>query len=139
MASIIREITVHAEAAPCWDAVRDFGALRERLAPGFILDCKMTSDREREVTFFGGAVARECLVGIDEEWMRLAYSVTESPMGSSHSNASVQVIRDGDAQCRFVWIIDVLPDELAERTGELMDNGLGVIKKTLERPAPTPG
>ena len=81
---------------------------------------------------FGGAVAREYLVGTNDEWMRLAYSVVESPMGSSHSNASVQVIRDGDAQCRFVWIIDVLPDELAQRTGELMDIGLASIKKTLE-------
>jgi len=62
MASIIREITIHAEAAPCWEAVRDFGALHERPAPGFMLDCTMRIDREREVTFFGGAVAREYLV-----------------------------------------------------------------------------
>jgi Polyketide cyclase / dehydrase and lipid transport len=132
MASIIREITVNREAAHCWDAVRDFGALHERLAPGFIVDVKMKGTREREVTFFGGAVAREYLVGIDDEYMRLVYSVVESPMGSSHNNASVQVIRNGDAQCRFVWMIDVLPDELAHRTGELMDSGLAVIKKTLE-------
>jgi Polyketide cyclase / dehydrase and lipid transport len=132
MASIIREIAVNAEAAQCWDAVRDFGALHERLAPGFIIDVKMRGTREREVTFFGGAVAQEYLVGTDEEWMRLAYCVVESPMGSSHNNASVQVIRDGDAQCRFVWMIDVLPDELAQRTGELMDSGLAVIRKTLE-------
>src|ERR1700722_2557927 len=117
MASIIREFTINRAAAPCWDAVRDFEALHERLAPGFIVDCKMTSDREREVTFFGGAVAREYLVGIDNESMRLAYSVVESPMGSSHNNASVQVIREGATQCRFVWIIDLLPDEHAERTG----------------------
>jgi hypothetical protein len=132
MSSIIKEITIDRGAAPCWEAVRDFGGLHERLAPGFILDCKMTGDRHREVTFFGGAVATEYLVGADEEWMRLAYTVVESPMGSSHSNASVQVIRDGDAQCRFVWIIDVLPDELAERTGELMDSGLAAIKKHLQ-------
>jgi hypothetical protein len=42
------------------------------------------------------------------------------------------MIRDGDAQCRFAWIIDVPPDELAKRTGDLMDSGLAVIKKTLE-------
>jgi len=29
------------------------------------------------------------------------------------------------------WIIDVLPDELAGRTGELMDSGLAAIKRTL--------
>ena len=54
MASIMREITVNAEAAQCWDAVRDFGALHQRLAPGFIIDVKMIGAREREVTFFGG-------------------------------------------------------------------------------------
>jgi hypothetical protein len=132
MASIVREINVSAEAGGCWDAVRDFGALHQRLAPGFIVDVKMTGAREREVTFFGGAVAREYLVGIDDERMRLAYAVVESPMGSTHNNASVQVIRDGDAHCRFVWAIDVLPDEHAQRIGELMNSGLAAIKKTLE-------
>ena len=132
MASIVREINVNAEAAQCWDAVRDFGALHQRLAPGFIVDLKMTGTRERAVTFFGGAVAREYLVGIDDEWMRLAYAVVESPMGSTHNNASVQVLRDGDTHCRFLWVIDVLPDEHGPRTGELMDSGLAVIKKTLE-------
>jgi hypothetical protein len=127
----MREITVGAEAAQCWDAVRDFGALHRRLAPGFIVDVKMTGTREREVTFFGGAVAREYLVGIDDERMRLAYTVVESPMGSTHNNASVQVIPDGDSHCRFVWVIDVLPDDHGPRPGELMDNGLAAIKKTL--------
>jgi len=31
-----------------------------------------------------------------------------------------------------VWIIDVLPDDLARRIGELIDSGLAAIKKTLE-------
>ena len=132
MASIVREITINAEAAESWDAVRDFGALSERLAPGFIVDCKMTSDREREVTFFSGAVAREYLLGVDDERMRLAYSVVESPMGSSHNNSSVQVIAVGDGQCRFVWTIDVLPDELAERIGQMMDSGLAAIREKLK-------
>ena len=132
MASLIRDITVNEDSAPCWDAVRDFGALHQRLTAGFTIDCKLTSDREREVTFLSGAVAREYLVGIDDDRMRLVYSVVESPMGSSHNNSSVQVIPDGDGRCRFVWIVDVLPDEHAKRTGELMDSGLAVMKRTLE-------
>lgn len=132
MASIVREVGVEAGAAPCWDAVRDFPALRQRLAPGFITDVQMVSPREREITFFSGAVAREYLVGIDDDRRRLAYTVVASPMGSTHHNASVEVHPDGEARCRFVWITDVLPDELAERTGELMDRGIAVIKETLE-------
>jgi hypothetical protein len=34
--------------------------------------------------------------------------------------------------CRFVWAIDVLPDELGDRVGQLMDAGLTAIKSTLE-------
>ncbi len=132
MASIVKEVGVDAGAAPCWDAVRDFAALHQRLAPGFITDVQMVSPREREITFFSGAVAREYLVGIDDDRRRMAYTVVESPMGSTHHNASVEVHPDGEARCRFVWITDVLPDELAERTGELMDRGIAVIKETLE-------
>jgi len=132
MASIVRDVVVEAGAAECWDAVRDFAALHERLAPGFITDVQMVSPREREITFFSGAVAKEYLVGIDDDRRRLAYTVVESPMGSTHHNASVEVHPDGDARCRFVWITDVLPDELAERTGALMDRGIAVIKETLE-------
>jgi hypothetical protein len=132
MASIVREVVLEAGAGECWDAVRDFAALQERLAPGFITGVQMVSPREREITFFSGAVAREYLVGIDDDRRRLAYTVVESPMGSTHHYASVEVHPDGDARCRFVWITDVLPDELAERTGALMDRGIAVIKETLE-------
>lgn len=134
MASIVREVAVEAGAAECWDAVRDFAALHERLAPGFITDVQMLSPREREITFFSGAVAKEYLVGIDDDRRRLAYTVVESPMGSTHHNASVEVHPDGDTRCRFEWITDVLPDELAERTGALMDRGIAIIKETLEAP-----
>lgn len=132
MASIVREVTVDAGAAACWDAVRDFAALHQRLAPGFVTDVRMVSPREREITFFSGAVAREDLVGIDDDRRRLAYTVVESPMGSTHHNASVEVHPDGEARCRFVWVTDVLPDELADRTGELMERGIAVMKETLE-------
>jgi len=33
---------------------------------------------------------------------------------------------------RFVWITDVLPDELTASAGELMDRGIAAIKQTLE-------
>jgi hypothetical protein len=132
MATVVREIGIDVAAGTCWDAVRDFGALRERLAPGFVTDVQMVGTRERQVTFFTGSVAREYLVGSDDAMMRLAYAVTESPLGSSHMNAAVQVIADGDTRCRFVWITDVLPDELADRVAALMDRGLDAIKTTLE-------
>ncbi len=132
MASIVKEVVIEAGAAKCWEAVRDFAALTERLVPGFVTRVEMVKPRERVVTFATGAVAREFLVGMDDERMRLAYTVTESPMGSSHHNASVQVVQEGDSRCRFVWITDLLPDELEPHSERLMEEGIRIIKNTLE-------
>lgn len=132
MASIVRETVIGASATTCWDAVRAFNALHERLARGFVTALTMTGDRERRVTFFTGSTATEYLIGIDEPSMRLAYKVTEGPLGATHYNAAVQVIPVQAGTCRFVWTIDVLPDELGPRVGELMDIGLKAITATLE-------
>ena len=32
--------------------------------------------------------------------------------GSKHYSASVQVIAEGEARCRLIWIIDILPTSL---------------------------
>jgi Polyketide cyclase / dehydrase and lipid transport len=132
VATVIREIAVDAPAPRSWAALRDFGALHERLVTGFVTDAVMVGPGERQVTFFTGAVARERLVGIDEQTVRLAYSVVEGPMGSTHHNASAQIVPAGPEQCRIVWITDVLPDELADRTAGLMEAGLQAMKSTLE-------
>jgi Polyketide cyclase / dehydrase and lipid transport len=132
MATVIREIAVGAPAAECWDALRDFGALHERLVAGFVTNSVLIGPGEREVTFFTGAVAREQLVGADEGTMRLAYTVVKGPMASTHHNASAQIVPSGPRQCRIVWITDVLPDELAGRTAVLMEAGLKAMKSTLE-------
>jgi hypothetical protein len=133
MATIIREVTIDADPDSCWDALRDFAALDERLAPGFITDCRLEGPDVRVVTFFTGAVARERLVGVDAHARRLAYSVIESRFGAAHHNAAAQIIDDGDGGSRFVWIVDVLPDTLAAPIAELMEAGLKAIKTHLER------
>jgi len=43
------------------------------------------------------------------------------------------VIPLGAGQCRFVWAVDILPDELAGRTAAAMDAGLRAISATLNR------
>ena len=132
MASVLKEVTVDAPAAQCWAALRDFSGLHERLAKGFVTNVTMVGEREREITFASGAVARELLVGLDDESMRLSYTVVDGPLGSSHHNASGQIVPVDAGRCRFVWITDVLPDDLAARTSALMDGGLTAIKTTLE-------
>jgi hypothetical protein len=130
VASIYKEIRINAPAGEVWDALRDFGALHERLVPGFVVAAGTDGD-VRTITFFNGAVARERLVGIDDETQRLAYTVIDGPLGSTHHNASAQVF-DDDGSTRFVWITDVLPSVLAPPTSALMDRGATVIKETLE-------
>ena len=125
-------------AARCWGALRAFDALHERLARGFVTGLVMTGENERTITFFTGAVATERLIGVDEPSMRLAYTVTDGPLNAAHYNASAQVIPVDAETCRFVWAIDVLPDDLGPRIAELVNAGLKAITATLEeRCAPT--
>lgn len=98
MASIRNDIPISAPADKVWDAVRDFGALHERLAPGFVTACTLDGDA-RIVTFANGSVAREVLVDCD------------------------------DARCRLVWIIDVLPNELAAYIQGQTKEAVGAIHR----------
>jgi carbon monoxide dehydrogenase subunit G len=131
MASIRKEISIDARPDDAWAAVSDFGALHERLAPGFVTDLRMEGEDARVITFFNGAVARELLVGLDDEARRMAYAVVDGPLEFAHFNGSAQVLADGEG-CRFVWIVDVLPHEFAEVVNDLMERGIGVMKQTLE-------
>ncbi|WP_407190040.1 SRPBCC family protein [Bradyrhizobium centrosematis] len=110
MASIHNDILLEAPAHDVWDAVRDFGALHERLVPGFVTACTLDGDA-RIVTFANGSVAREVLVDCDDARRRLVYAINNERL--KHYSASVQVIAEGERRSRLVWIIDMLPNELA--------------------------
>ena len=132
MTSIIRETGITTSPEAAWDALRDFGALHE-LAAGFVTSTKLEDDRTRVVTFFNGATAREALIGIDGQARRIAWTITDLA-GASHHSGSAQILPDGEdpGRCRFIWITDVLPDDLAERLDTMMDAGLAAMKRTLE-------
>jgi hypothetical protein len=115
-----------------WDALRDFRALHERLAVGFAVDARLEG-HDRVVTFFNGSVLRERLVSVDDEARRLVWSIVDGPY--THHNGSAQIFCDCDRRTWFVWVADVLPDELSPRTAEMMEQGLLAIKATLERAA----
>ena len=110
MASIHNDIPLNAPARDVWDAVRDFGALPERLVPGFVTACRLDGDA-RIVTFANGSVAREMLVDCDDTRRRLVYAISNERL--KHYSASVQVVADGERKSRLLWTIDMLPDELA--------------------------
>lgn len=143
MASVYRETAIAAPPDDVWAALADFGAVHQRLAPGFVVACTVDdpgdgdggggAPRARTVTFANGAVAREVLVAVDADHRRLAYSVVEGPLGADHHNASAQVFAEPDGTSRFVWVTDVLPDHLAGTIGQMMDHGLAVMVETLTR------
>jgi len=131
MASIRKEILIEARPEAVWDAVRDVGAVHERLAPGFVVDTRL-EDGARIVTFASGLVARELIVDVDDDARKLVWAVVGSPR-LTHHNASMQVFADGERRSRVVWIADVLPNEIAGYIAGLIEQGLGTMKKTLER------
>lgn len=73
---------------------------------------------------------RERLVDLDEETRRLVWSIVDGPY--THHNASAQVFSEGENGARFVWLADLLPNELAAGTGQAMEQGTNVVKKTME-------
>lgn len=133
MATVIRDFDVDADPGDAWEALSDFGALHQRLAVGFVTDCQLDGPGTRRVTFANGAVATEQLVGVDREARRLAYSVIESGLNPSHYNASAQIQDRGDGRTRFLWIVDVLPNELAPTIASMMDMGATAITQTLQQ------
>lgn len=132
MASIQREITVNAPLAHVWDALRDVGALHTRLCPGFVTDTKLEPGA-RVVTFGNGMVARELILDVSDERHRVAWAAVGGQL--THYNASAQVFAEPDGRTRFVWIADFLPHEAAPMITGLIEQGLNVIKQTLERSA----
>jgi hypothetical protein len=131
MATVHKEMLIDTPAGDVWDALRDFGAVHERLAPGFVTDAHVDGDT-RTVTFVSGAVARERLISIDDESRRLVYSVVDSPLGLTHHNASAQVFPAGSGRSRFVWIADLLGNDLAEAVDGMMEQGAAAMKKHLD-------
>jgi carbon monoxide dehydrogenase subunit G len=129
MASIRREIQIEAPVENTWAAIRDVGAVHTRLAPGFVVDTRL-EEGARVVTFGSGLVARELIVDIDDEARRLVWAVVGGRL--THHNASLQVFADGDGRSRVVWIADLLPNELAGYIAGMIEQGMAVMKQTLE-------
>jgi hypothetical protein len=130
MASIRKEILIKAHPDPVWAAVRDVGAVHERLAQGFVIDTRLDGDA-RLVTFANGLTVRELFIDIDDETRRLAYAAVGGQ--AIHHNASMQVFADVGGRSRLVWITDLLPNHLVGPIGALVEQGAEAMKRTLER------
>jgi carbon monoxide dehydrogenase subunit G len=130
MASIWRELELDATPDAVWQALRNVGELHRVLVPGFVVDARMEGDA-RVVTFFNGRVLREPIVTIDDERQRLVW--TTEGAATTHYNAAAQVFPEGRDRARFVWTVDLLPNEAAPTVAGMMDRALEAIASTLNR------
>jgi hypothetical protein len=126
MATLRQDIALDIDPEQAWDALRDFGALHERLVKGFVTACE-SDGHERVLTFFNGLTVRELLVGVDDEHRRLTYAIVD---GFTHYQGTAQVIAQREG-CRFLWLVDLLPDERADDVARLMEHGTAAIRSTL--------
>jgi Polyketide cyclase / dehydrase and lipid transport len=125
------EIRIAAAAADVWRVIGDFEAGPERMAPGFVVECRAESG-VRVVTFADGVVVHEQFVARDDDELRLVYAVTGGSVRPDHDTASMQVVPTDDGACRLVWTHDVRPDELGPAFQARMEQGAEVIKRTLD-------
>jgi uncharacterized protein YndB with AHSA1/START domain len=129
MASVRKETLIEAPVERVWDALRDWGAVHERLVPGFVVDARLDGS-DRLVTFFNGTTVREVMIDLDDADRRLVWSVVDGPY--SHHNSCAQVFGE-DGRTRFVWITDFLPHEEAERMEAMMERGATVLRDMAEK------
>jgi hypothetical protein len=130
MASIRKEMRLEAAPQTVWGAIRDVGSVHRRLAPSFVIDCRLEDGgTARVVTFANGLTARELIVDIDDAARRLVWAVVGGR--PTHHNASLQVFAEESGGSRIVWIADLLPNDLAGPIGEMMEQGMRAMQPTL--------
>jgi len=129
MVSIRKEFEVKVPACAAWSALRDFHAVHERLAPGFVTHCQPDGEA-RIVTFANGAKAREMLVDADDARRRLVYAISNEKL--VHYNAAIEVIALGADRCRLSWTVDLLPHSVAGYIDGQMEAAAAVMRATLE-------
>jgi hypothetical protein len=130
MASLVKEILTRARPEQVWDAIRDIGALHTRLVPGFVVATELVPGGRR-VTFGNGVVVEEPIIGSDDQRRRLAWTALGEALPFRHYNASAQVFGH-EGGSRVAWTADLLPDEAAGFVEPMMEQGMAVMKQTLD-------
>lgn len=128
MASIRKDEAVRVAAARAWAALRDVGNPHRIFTP-VLVDSSIEGD-VRTVIFANGMIVRERIVDIDDELMRVAYAIIDGDF--EHHSASMAIVPDGEARCRFVWISDFLPDAAMEVVEPLVEAGTQALVRNLE-------
>lgn len=129
MASIQKELNLAVPAAHVWEALRDVGAVHDRLARGFVVSTTREGEY-RDVTFANGMHVRERIVTVDDSARMLVYAAEGGRL--SYHNASFTVVDDGSGGSKLLWTTHLLPDDMASAIEGMMTGGLEAMKRTLE-------
>jgi hypothetical protein len=126
VASIRKEISLHADPETAWTAIADVGGINKIIT--FLGEVRF--DGEQRVCALGDATLEELIVSIDDDSRRVAYAITRSPFEFTHHHASMQVLPD-EAGSTLVWITDFKPDEAAGPLGEALEASAASIAEAL--------
>jgi len=134
-AIVTKDFTIDAPPDLVWSALRDFGAVDTRLAPGFVTACRLEGTA-RICTFANRSVAREELLGWDDAARRLTYTIPSERMTWHRATAEVHEATGG--KTRFVWTTAVIPAAIAAYIGAQMELGLAAMSQAFANAAPGP-
>jgi carbon monoxide dehydrogenase subunit G len=129
MTSIHRNCAIEAPANDVWALLRDPCGVSRAFA-GVLIETTLSGDI-RTVVFANGDAVRERIISIDDARMRVAYAVVGGRF--EHHHASMQIVPDGEARCRFVWVSDFVPDALGPFVEPWIDVGCEAIARNLRR------
>ena len=127
MATVILEKDLSCSAEKAWSLLADFTAPHKAFAD--VLTDARAEEGGRVVTFANGAMIHEKLVTLDPARRRVVYSAYGGRF--THHSAAVQIVESGKG-CRFVWIIDLLPDDAEPLVRGLMQQGAEAFAKTAQ-------
>ncbi|MDD5051252.1 MAG: SRPBCC family protein [Sulfuricurvum sp.] len=130
MATIYKDFIVDASPDFVWEAIKDVGAVHNRLAQGFVTNTELSGDI-RMVTFSNGFIVREQIITISDELWRLSYTAIGGI--SSHHNAYFQIFGTSEEKTQVLWVTDFLPAEIQDSISQMVDAGSVAIQQTLER------
>jgi len=127
VATIHKTANIAVSTAKVWDRIAAVGEL-DKILPA-ILQCRLEGDT-RHCTMADGAALEEQILSIDPALMRVAYTITKSPLPMDHHFSSMQVISE-DSHSRLEWFTDVKPDHLKTAVSEMLDQMLDLMVERL--------
>ena len=112
MATIQHRVPVASSAHSAWKKLSSLGDVHHLVS--FLSSAAVDGDRrscriDRNAPMQG--TLEGIILGVDDEIMRVAYSIVDSPFGFEHHAASMQIVPT-DGRCEFLWTTDVKPDRV---------------------------